>query len=163
MASGSVNKVIILGNLGKDPEYRTFNNGGSVASFTIATNESYIDKRTNEKKIATEWHNVVVYGKPADLAKDYLKKGQQVYIEGKVRTRKWQDKAGVDRYSTEVVVDFSGLLHFLSSSDDNGNSRSEISDAENNKFRSRSSNSTDTDNKGIASQSFSPDFDDIPF
>lgn len=98
-----INKVIIVGNLGKDPEVRHFEGGSSVASFSVATSESYIDKKTNEKVTNTEWHNISLWGGLAGVAEKYLKKGNQVYIEGSLRTRKWQDKDGNDRYTTEVV------------------------------------------------------------
>ncbi len=98
-----INKVIIVGNLGKDPEVRHFEGGSSVASFSVATSESYVDKKTNEKKTNTEWHNISLWGGLAGVAEKYLKKGSQVYIEGSLRTRKWQDKDGNDRYTTEIV------------------------------------------------------------
>ena len=98
-----INKVIIVGNLGKDPEVRHFEGGSSVASFSVATSESYMDKKTNERVTNTEWHNVSLWGGLAGVAEKYLKKGNQVYIEGSLRTRKWQDKDGNDRYTTEVV------------------------------------------------------------
>lgn len=105
-----VNKVILVGNLGKDPEVRYLEGGTAVANFTIATSEYYTDKSTNEKKTITEWHNVVLWRGLAELAEKYLKKGNQVYIEGKLRTRKWQDKDGSDRYTTEVVGDSMQML-----------------------------------------------------
>lgn len=105
-----VNKVILVGNLGKDPEVRYLEGGTAVANFTIATSEYYTDKSTNEKKTITEWHNVVLWRGLAELAEKYLKKGNQVYIEGKLRTRKWQDKDGNDRYTTEVVGDSMQML-----------------------------------------------------
>jgi len=98
-----INKVIIVGNLGKDPEVRHFEGGSSVASFSVATSESYMDKKTNEKVTNTEWHNISLWGGLAGVAEKYLKKGNQVYIEGSLRTRKWQDKDGNDRYTTEIV------------------------------------------------------------
>ena len=98
-----INKVIIVGNLGKDPEVRHFEGGSSVASFSVATSESYMDKKTNEKVTNTEWHNVTLWAGLAGVAEKYLKKGSQVYIEGSLRTRKWQDKEGNDRYITEIV------------------------------------------------------------
>lgn len=100
----SVNKVIILGRLGKDPEVRSLDNGNSVANFSVATSESYKDKTTGEKKEITEWHNVVLWKGLAELAGKYLSKGDQVYIEGKIRTRSWE-KDGVTRYTTEIVGD----------------------------------------------------------
>lgn len=103
--AGSVNKVIIVGNLGADPEVRTFQNGGKVCSLRIATSESWKDKNSGEKKERTEWHSVSIFSEPlANIAEKYLKKGSKVYIEGQLETRKWQDQSGADRYSTEVVL-----------------------------------------------------------
>jgi len=99
-----INKVILVGNLGKDPEVRHFEGNSSVASFSVATSESYLDKTTQERKTQTEWHNVVMWNGLAGVAEKYLKKGSQVYIEGKLTTRKWQDKEGNDRYTTEIVA-----------------------------------------------------------
>ncbi len=103
MARG-VNKVILVGNLGKDPEVRYMPSGGAVANVTIATSESWKDKQTGEQRERTEWHNVVFYNRLAEIAGEYLKKGSQAYIEGSLRTRKWQDKSGQDRYSTEIIA-----------------------------------------------------------
>jgi single-strand DNA-binding protein len=97
-----VNKVILVGNLGKDPETRYMPNGKAVTNFSIATSESWKDKQTGEQREQTEWHNIVMYDRLAEIAAEYLKKGSQVYIEGKLRTRKWQDKEGRDRYTTEI-------------------------------------------------------------
>lgn len=101
----SVNKVIIVGNLGKDPEVRYLESGVGVANFPVATSESYKDRNTGEKVTQTEWHNVVMWRGLADVADKYLKKGHQVYIEGKLKTRNWQDKDGNTRYTTEIVAD----------------------------------------------------------
>jgi single-strand DNA-binding protein len=98
----SVNKAIIVGNLGKDPEVRYMTNGDAVANVTVATTESWKDKATGEKKELTEWHRVVFRSKLAEIAAQYLKKGSAVYIEGRIRTRKWQDKEGQERYTTEI-------------------------------------------------------------
>ena len=103
MARG-VNKVILIGNLGKDPEVRYFPSGDAIANATIATTESWKDKQTGEQKEATEWHNVTFPGKLGEIAGKYLKKGSKVYVEGSLRTRKWQDKEGKDRYTTEIRV-----------------------------------------------------------
>lgn len=104
MASKGVNKVILVGNLGKDPEVRYMPSGGAVANFSIATSESWKDKNTGEPKEKTEWHNISVFGKLAEIAGEYLRKGSQVYVEGALQTRKWQDQNGNDRYSTDVVL-----------------------------------------------------------
>ena len=103
MARG-VNKVILVGNLGKDPETRYMPNGKAVTNFTIATSESWKDKQTGEQREQTEWHNIVLFDKLGEIAAEYLRKGSQVYIEGSLRTRKWQDKEGKDRYTTEIVA-----------------------------------------------------------
>jgi len=104
MARG-VNKVILIGNLGKDPEVRYMPSGGAVANVTLATSESWKDKQSGEKQERTEWHNVVFYNRLAEIAGEYLKKGSKVYVEGSLRTRKWQDKnSGADRYTTEIIA-----------------------------------------------------------
>ncbi|OGT20164.1 MAG: single-stranded DNA-binding protein [Gammaproteobacteria bacterium RBG_16_57_12] len=103
MARG-VNKVILVGNLGKDPEVRYMPSGGAVANVTIATSESWKDKQSGEQQERTEWHNVVFYNRLAEVVGEYLKKGSQVYVEGSLRTRKWQDKEGKDRWTTEIVA-----------------------------------------------------------
>ncbi|GAB1623283.1 hypothetical protein AAOGI_33330 [Agarivorans albus] len=114
MATRGINKVILVGNLGQDPEVRFMPNGGAVANITIATSESWRDKQSGEQKERTEWHRVVLFGKLAEVAGEYLKKGSQVYIEGQLQTRKWQDQSGQDRYSTEVVVQgFNGVMQML--------------------------------------------------
>ena len=102
--SGSVNKVILIGNLGKDPDVRHLENGATVANFPIATSENYKDRKTGEKVSQTEWHNIVVWRGLADITERYLKKGDKVYIEGKLRTRSWQDQDGNTKYTTEVVL-----------------------------------------------------------
>ena len=101
MARG-INKVILVGNLGKDPETRYMQNGKAVTNVSIATSERWKDKQTGEQREQTEWHNIVMYDRLAEIAAEYLKKGAQVYVEGKLRTRKWQDKEGRDRYTTEI-------------------------------------------------------------
>ncbi|HGU6797994.1 TPA: single-stranded DNA-binding protein [Escherichia coli] len=113
MASRGVNKVILVGNLGQDPEMRYMPNGGAVANLRLATSESWRDKATGEQKEVTEWHTVVIFGKLAEVAGEYLRKGSQVYIEGQLRTRKWQDKDQQDRYSTEIVVSMNGVMQML--------------------------------------------------
>ncbi|GIW55353.1 MAG: single-stranded DNA-binding protein [Nitrospiraceae bacterium] len=100
----SVNKVILIGNLGRDPEVRYLPDGSPVASFSLATNETWRDK-SGEKQERTEWHRCQAWGRLAEIAGEYLKKGSQVYVEGSLRTRKWQDKSGQDRYTTEIVVE----------------------------------------------------------
>jgi single-strand DNA-binding protein len=103
--AGSVNKVILVGNLGRDPEVRTFQNGGKVCNLRIATSENWKDRATGERKEKTEWHSVAIFNENlARIAEQYLKKGSKVYLEGQLETRKWQDQSGQDRYSTEVVL-----------------------------------------------------------
>jgi single-strand DNA-binding protein len=106
----SVNKVILVGNLGKDPETRYMPNGDAVTNITIATTDTWKDKNSGEKREATEWHRVVFFRKLAEIANQYLRKGSQVYIEGSLKTRKWQDKDGQDRYTTEIVADEMKML-----------------------------------------------------
>ncbi|ADD75440.1 single-strand DNA-binding protein [Pantoea sp. PA1] len=121
MASRGVNKVILVGNLGQDPEVRYMPNGGAVANITLATSESWRDKQTGENKEITEWHRVVLFGKLAEVAGEYLRKGSQVYIEGQLRTRKWQDQGGQERYTTEVVVNVGGTMQMLGGRQQGGN------------------------------------------
>ena len=109
MARG-VNKVIIVGNLGNDPETRYMPSGSAVTNLSVATNESWKDKQTGEQKDRTEWHRVAMFGRLAEIAAEYLRKGSQVYIEGKLRTRKWQDQQGNDRYTTEIIADEMQML-----------------------------------------------------
>ena len=114
MASRGINKVILVGNLGQDPEIRYMPNGGAVANITIATSETWRDKATGEQREKTEWHRVALFGKLAEVAGEYLRKGSQVYVEGQLQTRKWQDQSGQDRYTTEVVVQgFNGVMQML--------------------------------------------------
>ncbi|WP_196141174.1 single-stranded DNA-binding protein [Aliikangiella sp. G2MR2-5] len=114
MATRGVNKVILVGNLGQDPEVRYTANGSAITSLSLATSESWKDKNTGQMQEKTEWHRVSLFGKLAEIAGEYLRKGSQIYIEGKLQTRKWQDKQGQDRYTTEVVVDgFSGQMQML--------------------------------------------------
>ena len=119
--AGTVNKVILIGNLGKDPEVRRLENGAVVASFSIATSESYTDKKTGEKIENTDWHNIVVWRGLAEIAEKFIKKGMKVYVEGKMKTRSWQDKENVTRYTTEVVADELNILTWL----DNQNNQNE--------------------------------------
>ena len=109
MARG-INKVILIGNLGADPETRYMPSGAAVTNLRVATNESWKDKQTGEMKDRTEWHNVAMFNRLAEIAAEYLRKGSQVYIEGKLRTRKWQDRDGNDRYTTEVIADEMQML-----------------------------------------------------
>ena len=120
--AGSVNKVILVGNLGKDPEIRTLNSGDRVANLTIATSETWRDKASGERKDKTEWHRVVIFNDNlAKIAEQYLRKGSSVYLEGSLQTRKWTDQQGVEKYSTEVVLQkFNGNLTLLGGRGDSG-------------------------------------------
>jgi single-strand DNA-binding protein len=147
-----VNKVILVGRLGKEPEVRNLENGAAVANFTIATSESYKDKTTNEKKEVTEWHNIVLWRGLAEIAQKYLHKGDLVYIEGKLRTRSWE-KEGVTRYTTEVVADNMTMLGSRSGGNSGGGSSS------GGDYGSRS-----TERASAGSYSAPPDStDDLPF
>lgn len=118
MASRGVNKCILVGSLGQDPEVRYTNGGSAIANLSLATSEEWKDKQTGEKKQRTEWHRVVIFGKLAEIAGEYLRKGSQVYIEGQLQTRKWTDKNGVDKYTTEVVVNIGGVMQMLGGKSD---------------------------------------------
>lgn len=115
MANRGVNKVILVGYLGQEPDIRYMPNGSAVANISVATSESWKDKQTNEFKEKTEWHRVVLFGKLAEIASEYLHKGSQVYIEGFLQTRKWKNQHGQDRYITEIIVNLRGTMQMLSS------------------------------------------------
>ena len=154
--AGSVNKVILVGNLGKDPEVRTFQNGGRVASFSIATSESWKDKATGEKKEKTEWHRISVFNENlVGIVERYLKKGAKVYVEGQLETRKYTDKEGHEKYSTEVVLrPYRGELTMLDGKRDGGGDAPAFND---NDGGARIS-------KGSGKTSSAPELDDeIPF
>ena len=158
--AGSVNKVIILGNLGVDPEVRSFPNGGKVCNLRIATSENWKDRNTGERREKTEWHSVAIFSEPlVRIAEQYLKKGSKVYIEGQLETRKWQDQSGQDRYTTEVVLrPYSSTLTMLDSRGDSASSGDYIGDTSDGHDAS-SNLSGDTPTSSI-----SQDFDDeIPF
>ena len=148
-----VNKVILVGRLGKDPEVRNLDNGATVANFTIATSESYKDKTTGEKKEITEWHNIVLWRGLAEISQKYLHKGDLVYIEGKLRTRSWE-KEGITRYTTEVVADNMTMLGSRGGSGGGGGGYS-------------SGNSSSGSNERAATESYSTpadnSTDDLPF
>lgn len=129
MARG-VNRVILVGHLGQDPEVRYLSNGGAVTNISVATSETWKDKQTGESKDKTEWHRVVIFGRLAEIAGEYIKKGTQVYLEGQLQTRKWQDQSGQDRYTTEVVINpIGGTLQILGS---RGNSNDSYDDGSQN-------------------------------
>jgi single-strand DNA-binding protein len=156
MARG-VNKVILVGNLGKDPEVRYSPNGGAVANITLATSESWKDKTSGEKQEKTEWHRVVFFGRLAEIAGEYLKKGAQIYVEGRLQTRKWQDKEGKDRYTTEIVA---GEMQMLGSREGRG----APSEFDQSSDEGRSAGRAPATSAGGGKPSAPGDFDDdIPF
>lgn len=123
MAQRGVNKVILIGNVGNDPEIRNNKQGDPIANLSIATSETWKDKNTGQQQEKTEWHNIVVFGKLAEIVQSYVKKGSKIYVEGKLKTRKWQDKSGNDRYSTEIVLEsFDGVLQMLDGKPDSARS-----------------------------------------
>lgn len=150
-----VNKVILLGNLGKDPEIRHLENGTAVASFSIATSETYKDKTSGERIEKTEWHNVVLWRGLAEVAEKYLHKGDQVYIEGKLRTRSWE-KDGVTRYTTEIVVDNMNMLSKRSSEDQSGGNVSSPQ-------QQPAAQPTQSENPEEVQAQNSEELDDLPF
>ena len=127
--AGSVNKVIIMGNLGKDPEIRNFPNGGRVCNFSVATSESWRDKNSGEKQERTQWHNISILSEPlVNIAERFLKKGSKVYLEGQLETRKWQDNSGSDRYSTEIVLSpYKGEITLIDNKSDSNMTNEPIS------------------------------------
>ena len=147
-----VNKVILIGNLGKDPEVRHLDNGASVANFSIATTETYKDRNSGERVDQTEWHNIVLWRGLAEVAEKYLKKGDSVYIEGKLRTRSWE-KDGVTRYTTEVVGDQLTMLGGKKSGDDSGQPSNYAGNQSNNQTAAAPSQTPDTNSE----------MDDLPF
>jgi len=123
--AGSVNKVILVGNLGKDPEVRTFPNGGKVCNFPVATSETWRDRNSGEKQERTQWHNIAIFSEPlVNIAERFLKKGSKIFVEGQLETRKWQDNTGADRYSTEVVLrPYKGELTLLDNKPETDNTQ----------------------------------------
>ena len=154
-----VNKVIIIGNLGADPEARQFNNGGSVTNISVATSEQWTDKQSGEKREATEWHRVSLFNRLGEIAAQYLRKGSKVYIEGSIRTRKYQAPDGSDRYATEIRAD---QMQMLDSNDDN---KKQISDPDRQKPQNDEQAPYDKINKKNVNQGLpsGPVDDDIPF
>ncbi len=160
----SVNKVIILGNLGRDPELRYSSDGAAICNISIATTAQWKEKNSNEKREETEWHRVIMYNRLAEIANEYLRKGRSVYIEGRLRTRKWQEKdSGIDRYSTEIIADRMQMLGNRDTSESSTYqdfSRNENSQKmQNNKYaKSQTSGSIGTEVKDLEDME-----DDIPF
>ena len=155
--AGSVNKVILVGNLGRDPEICTTSNGCKLANFSIATSESWRDKASGERKEKTEWHRIVIFNdKLADLAEKYLRKGSKVYVEGQLQTRKWQDQSGVEKYTTEVVIsNFNGNFTMLDGKSSGSGEGSSMGYDAPDSFPSSGSSAV--------SKSSAPLDDDIPF
>ena len=153
---GSVNKVILLGNLGRDPEIRSLQTGNKMATFSLATSKRWKDKSTQEQKDKTSWHNIVIFGEGlVNIVEKYVKKGSKVYLEGELNTRKWQDKNGDDRYTTEVVLQgFNCNLTLLDSRSSSNQSQNTIEDQ---------SRTDDDPNKSIKNQESDTLEDDIPF
>lgn len=144
MASRGVNKVLLMGNLGNDPEIKQMADGGSVCNLSVATSGSWKDKHTGQNQEKTEWHRIVMYRDLAEIAGQYLSKGSKIYLEGKLQTRKWQDRQGVDRYTTEVIVDQIQML-------------------DNKKGVMNEPNGAEFDNNQSTSDVKNDDFDDFPF
>ena len=120
MAQRGINKVILIGNLGNDPEVRYMPSGSAVANVSLATSETWKDKQTGQQQERTEWHRLVFFGKLAEIVNQYLRKGSKIYVEGRLQTRKWQDQGGQDRYTTEIVVDQGGTMQMLDGRGDAG-------------------------------------------
>ncbi|MDJ7444663.1 single-stranded DNA-binding protein [Salmonella enterica] len=162
MASRGLNKVMLIGHLGQDPDVRYLPNGNAVAMLSLATSDTWKDKQTGEQKERTEWHRVVIYGKLAEIAGEYLRKGSQVYIEGELRTRKWTDQSGQERYTTEVVVSMQGTMQMLGSRGNGGNGQQQGSQGQSQQPAGRSYSGTPP--KQHPANEPPMDFDDdIPF
>ena len=164
--AGSVNKVIILGNLGVDPEVRSFPNGGKVCNLRIATSENWRDKNTGERREKTEWHSVAIFSEPlVRIAEQYLRKGSKVYIEGQLETRKWQDQSGQDRYTTEIVLrPYTSTLTMLDSRGDNSSQGGYIGGSNESNYSGDANDTSSNSGNDTSSPSTAQDFDDeIPF
>lgn len=157
MTNRGVNKVILIGYAGRDPEIRYMTNGSAIVNVPIATTESWKDKQTNEFKEKTEWHRVVLFGKLAEIASNYLHKGSQVYIEGSLYTRKWQNQDGQDRYITEIIVGIRGVMQILS----NRYTENNVSDSNTPKIIDNTQNNHEKINDKTTEINFEED--DIPF
>ncbi|MBF7728597.1 single-stranded DNA-binding protein [Pseudomonas sp. N040] len=161
MARG-INKVILIGNVGIDPETRHLSNGNQITSIMLATTDSWKDKQSGQQQERTEWHRVVFFGKVAEIAGQYLKKGSQCYIEGRIQTREW-DKDGIKRYTTEIVVDMSGTMQLLGG---RGDSPGAISHSDNEPFKAKDSMNTQPKQQspsGWPDDDFANDLDRVPF
>lgn len=162
--AGSVNEVTLLGNLGADPEVRRTQSGSPVVSFSLATSETWRDRTSGEKREKTDWHNIVIWNEGlCKVAEQYLRKGSKVYLKGKLQTRKWQDKDGNDRYSTEVMLQFDAKLVLLSGNEDGG-SRGGGRREDRGSYGERSGGGSSSQSRGQPASSDRPnDDDDIPF
>ena len=160
--AGSVNKVIIVGNLGNDPEVRTFPSGGKVCNFSVATSERWKDRNTGENRDRTEWHRIEITSEPlVKIAEQYLKKGSSVYIEGQLQTQKWQDQSGQDRYTTKVVMrPYSSQLTMLGNRNDNGANDSFNNNVENSGYDQNTTNISGGNNQTDINNDLD---DEIPF
>ncbi len=159
MASKGINKVILIGNLGQDPEIRYTSKGNTVTNINLATSEIWKDKNTGENKEKTEWHKVVLFGKLAEIAAEYLHKGSQIYVEGTLKTKKWQDKNGNDRYTTEIIVNMNGTMQMLGTKKNNKKTANNLK----NNVKQKKTNLKKKENFQNKSEDLSIDFDDIPF
>ena len=159
--AGSVNKVIILGNLGVDPEVRSFPNGGKVCNLRIATSENWKDKNTGERREKTEWHSVAIFSEPlVRIAEQYLRKGSKVYVEGQLETRKWQDQSGQDRYTTEVVLrPYTSTLTMLDSRGDNSSQGGYIGGSSESNYSSDTNDTSSKSGNDTSSPSAAQEFD----
>lgn len=170
MSNRGVNKVIIVGRLGQDPEVRYAPSGAAFANLSVATSEQWRDKATGEQKEQTEWHRVVLNGKLAEVVGEYLRKGSEVYLEGKLRTRKWTDQAGIEKYTTEILVGVGGTMQMIGGRQDGGGSQQQHSGGGQRQQQSRQQQGCEhggwgTPQQPQTQQSAPTDFDDsdIPF
>ena len=162
--SGSVNKAILVGNLGADPEVRNLPSGGKVVNLSIATSESWKDKSTGEKRERTDWHRVVIFNEGlAGIAEQYLRKGSKVYLEGQIQTRKWQDQSGTDKYSTEIVLQGFGATLALLDRQEGGGNRPPPATSPDDYGRTSSSNAPSHGGGGSGGGNMGGMDDDIPF
>ena len=162
MARG-INKVILVGNLGNDPDVRYTQSGAAVANVSIATSESWKDKNTGEQQEKTEWHRVVFFGRLAEIVSEYLKKGSQIYVEGRLQTRKWQDKEGIDRYSTEIVANEMQMLGGRGGGGGGGSSSNGSSSSNEGAYKSSAGDSPSEAMESTTSGGGNDFDDDIPF
>ena len=163
MASKGVNKCILVGNLGKDPEARFMPSGNAVSNFSIATSEAWKDKNTGQPQERTEWHKIVVFGKLAEICNEYLRKGSKVYVEGSLRTNKWQDKDGNDRYTTEIVVTEMQMLDSRGSNDGQGQGQQQNQGLPPSNYNSSMDNQSQQNQQQSGFQQNNYDqYDDIP-